>query len=226
MRENPENKILVHCFAGRSRSVAIILAYLMYKLRIPLSVALLHVRQFRASANPNIGFINQLKAFENELFKSKQSFSFETLLDDLTCLIGPAKERLKSSGQWSDGDQSRRGPTGGIIQHSRSLSVEPRPVRGDSCCIQESDNCITGLCSINRPRRTSSGAFIKQVRDLLFIVLLAIAIVVFEHYAFPHYHVKICQRWSSLCESSTTPSALPRVIPPKRFIEVFKSFFR
>lgn len=96
LRENPTNKILVHCFAGRSRSVAIVLAYLMYKLRIPLSVALLHVRQFRASANPNSGFVSQLKAFEYVYSISQRSFAFDSLLDDLSSLTKPAKAYMKT----------------------------------------------------------------------------------------------------------------------------------
>jgi len=68
LSSDPEAKILVHCFAGRSRSVAIILAYLMVWHRITLKVALHHVRSIRPSANPNTSFMRHLKAFELELF--------------------------------------------------------------------------------------------------------------------------------------------------------------
>lgn len=203
LRENPENKILVHCFAGRSRSVAIILAYLMYKLRIPLSVALLHVRQFRANANPNNGFINQLKAFEYELFRSKKSFAFPTLLADLTSLIGPAKERLKNVGQWSGASASSTPPPldpsvvhiarsnsfGGLHSfessegrfYSRSKSstpaVESKPP-GDSG-IEDDDEC-GGICASPSRRGTRR---IKSVRDYLFIILIAVFLVVMDHMA-------------------------------------------
>jgi len=68
LTRDPNAKILVHCFAGRSRSVSIILAYLMVWHRITLKVALHHVRSIRPSANPNTSFMRHLKAFEQELF--------------------------------------------------------------------------------------------------------------------------------------------------------------
>ncbi len=201
LRESPENKILVHCFAGRSRSVAIILAYLMYKLRIPLSVALLHVRQFRANANPNNGFINQLKAFEYELFRSKKSFAFPNLLSDLSSLIGPAKDRLKNVGQWSGVSASSTPPPldpsvvhiprsssfGGLTQvpggrlfgrsNSSTPVVDSKPL-GDSGV---DDDC--GICvrSTNHSGSLNGYRKIQYVRDYLFILLIAVFLVVIDH---------------------------------------------
>ncbi|KAE8728398.1 Dual specificity protein phosphatase 1 [Hibiscus syriacus] len=57
--------VLVHCFVGKSRSVTIIVAYLMKKHGMSLSEALEHVRSKRPLAAPNPGFILQLKEFEN-----------------------------------------------------------------------------------------------------------------------------------------------------------------
>ena len=68
LTSDPKAKILVHCFAGRSRSVSIILAYLMVWHRITLRVALHHIRSIRPAANPNTHFMRHLKAFELELF--------------------------------------------------------------------------------------------------------------------------------------------------------------
>ncbi|KAK1562814.1 hypothetical protein Q3G72_017500 [Acer saccharum] len=59
--------VLVHCFVGRSRSVTIILAYLMKKRGMSFSEALEHVKSRRPQASPNSGFISQLKELEKSL---------------------------------------------------------------------------------------------------------------------------------------------------------------
>jgi protein-tyrosine phosphatase/Leucine-rich repeat (LRR) protein len=60
--------VLLHCFAGLSRSVTVMVAYLM-KTRYPLSMedALTLVKQARPNSHPNEGFIRSLKAFEGQL---------------------------------------------------------------------------------------------------------------------------------------------------------------
>ncbi|KAM7257980.1 hypothetical protein ACFE04_013721 [Oxalis oulophora] len=64
---------LVHCFVGRSRSVTIVVAYLMKKHGMSLSQALEHVRTRRPQASPNTGFITQLQAFEKSLKEDEDS---------------------------------------------------------------------------------------------------------------------------------------------------------
>ncbi|CAK8563552.1 unnamed protein product [Lathyrus sativus] len=59
--------VLVHCYAGRSRSVTIIVAYLMKYRGMSLSEALQHVKNKRPKAAPNRGFIRQLEEFEKSL---------------------------------------------------------------------------------------------------------------------------------------------------------------
>ncbi len=213
-REKADNKVLVHCFAGRSRSVAIILAYLMYKLRIPLSVALLHVRQFRASANPNIGFINQLKAFEQELFESQRSLAFDTLLDDLNSLIPGAKERLKTI---KDGRVSY---SGGPDRQNRASSVRL--------------NSPTSPSRITKGRRASSADVIRGTRDTdsyprpnkytgksftrwLALLFLALFVVSMEKVSFPHYSKVICDNWKT---SNVVQSMCERVQNPSRRLEI------
>ncbi|CDW90467.1 dual specificity protein phosphatase 1 isoform 2 [Stylonychia lemnae] len=63
-----KNNVLVHCFAGKSRSTSFVLAYLMVKEKINLRDGLELSRQKRPIAQPNPGFILQLKLFEKELF--------------------------------------------------------------------------------------------------------------------------------------------------------------
>nr|XP_028951475.1 dual specificity protein phosphatase 1-like [Malus domestica] len=59
--------VLVHCFVGRSRSVTIIVAYLMKKHGMSISQALEHVKSRRPQASPNAGFISQLQSLERSL---------------------------------------------------------------------------------------------------------------------------------------------------------------
>ncbi|KAI5583708.1 hypothetical protein BDE02_06G033000 [Populus trichocarpa] len=64
-----EGAVLVHCFAGVSRSAAIITAYLMKSEQLSLEDALESLRQSCESVGPNDGFLEQLKMFEEMGFK-------------------------------------------------------------------------------------------------------------------------------------------------------------
>ncbi|PSS01458.1 Dual specificity protein like, partial [Actinidia chinensis var. chinensis] len=59
--------VLVHCVVGKSRSVTIVIAYLMRKHRMSVSEALKLVRSKRSIASPNCGFMLQLQNFETSL---------------------------------------------------------------------------------------------------------------------------------------------------------------
>jgi predicted protein tyrosine phosphatase len=56
--------ILVHCYAGISRSVTVVVAYLMTYLCMSASEALLLVQSRRKGASPNDGFLGQLAGLE------------------------------------------------------------------------------------------------------------------------------------------------------------------
>ena len=58
-------KVLVHCHAGRSRSVTVILAYLMKYYSHTLDSALEFVKLRKPDINPNISFVGQLLTFED-----------------------------------------------------------------------------------------------------------------------------------------------------------------
>ncbi|KAL8515333.1 hypothetical protein ACS0TY_014153 [Phlomoides rotata] len=59
--------VLVHCFAGRSRSATVVVAYLMYKNGMRLSEALEYVKRKRPCISPNAGFMLQLQTYERSL---------------------------------------------------------------------------------------------------------------------------------------------------------------
>lgn len=66
-------KVLVHCFAGKSRSATICAAYMMATEGVSLDEALEHIRGARPIINPNSGFVAQLRKFEAELETMRQS---------------------------------------------------------------------------------------------------------------------------------------------------------
>lgn len=55
--------ILVHCFAGQSRSAALVAAYLISSEGLDPGDALHMIRQARPSAQPNSGFMRQLSIY-------------------------------------------------------------------------------------------------------------------------------------------------------------------
>ena len=62
-----EEKILVHCMSGASRSASFVIAYLMWKEKKSFKDILDFVSNKRSSVFPNDGFKDQLKLFEKLL---------------------------------------------------------------------------------------------------------------------------------------------------------------
>jgi len=61
LNADPRNNVLVHCFQGRSRSAAIIAAYLLHTREdYRLQDAMDTIRKNRPNACPNVGFCVQL----------------------------------------------------------------------------------------------------------------------------------------------------------------------
>ena len=67
--ENGEDKVLIHCFAGVSRSAALVIAYLMWKKKSTYEECYNLVKDHRF-IGPNIGFRKQLLIFEEKLKNS------------------------------------------------------------------------------------------------------------------------------------------------------------
>lgn len=64
-------RVLVHCFAGKSRSATICAAYVMATEGWTLDEALKAIGDARPAAAPNHGFMTQLASFERELVKAR-----------------------------------------------------------------------------------------------------------------------------------------------------------
>nr|XP_043618559.1 tyrosine-protein phosphatase yvh1-like [Erigeron canadensis] len=65
--------VLVHCYAGLSRSASVITAYLMRSERLSAQDALESLRQIKPYVFPNDGFLQQLAMFEEMGFKVDHS---------------------------------------------------------------------------------------------------------------------------------------------------------
>ena len=77
-------KVYIHCMCGVSRSISILLAYLMTQSTKSLDVLLKEVQAVRPVANPNPGFIKQLIEFRKLIIKNhyKNIYDIEPLLDN------------------------------------------------------------------------------------------------------------------------------------------------
>lgn len=65
-------RILVHCMGGISRSPTVVVAYIMWRLKLRLTAAIEYVRDRRDCINPNWAFYGNLVKFEEELFKQME----------------------------------------------------------------------------------------------------------------------------------------------------------
>lgn len=61
---NSKHKVLIHCMAGVSRSVSILIYYMMKKYHLAFADALQFIQSKRKIANPNDSFKLQLKVYQ------------------------------------------------------------------------------------------------------------------------------------------------------------------
>ena len=64
--------VLVHCFAGRSRSSTFVLAYLISEFQLGYTQALHYLQKYHPIAMPNFFFSKQLEQFSIKLHKHKK----------------------------------------------------------------------------------------------------------------------------------------------------------
>ncbi|KAM3592326.1 uncharacterized protein V6R79_016659 [Siganus canaliculatus] len=67
---NPQNKLLVHCVMGRSRSATLFLAYLMICQNMTVVDAIEHVKK-RRRIIPNWGFLKQLRELDMQVLEQR-----------------------------------------------------------------------------------------------------------------------------------------------------------
>ena len=71
-------KVYIHCMSGISRSVTLVMAYLVTWFALEkndrsITDILEHVRERRLLANPNSGFITQLEAYQKQITEADKS---------------------------------------------------------------------------------------------------------------------------------------------------------
>ena len=86
--EEPKHKVLVHCFAGKSRATSFTLAYMIKERKIALKDGLDLIWKVRPIAAPNPGFMVQLKALERNILGANSEVEvmqgdWKDKLDDL-----------------------------------------------------------------------------------------------------------------------------------------------
>ncbi|CAD8122469.1 unnamed protein product [Paramecium sonneborni] len=67
-----KQNVLIHCFAGKSRSASFVIAYLIKYLQMTPLQALKLLQSKRTIAQPNMGFMKQLDAYHKELYRQPQ----------------------------------------------------------------------------------------------------------------------------------------------------------
>ncbi len=81
-----KGKILIHCYAGISRSATVVASYLIKKFKMTVEQTLSFMKNIRNVVRPNLGFIEQLKTFYRygyfDLIEiSKSPKEFENIID-------------------------------------------------------------------------------------------------------------------------------------------------
>lgn len=69
--------VLVHCIAGRSRSAAVVVAWLVVSRGLTLANAVSFVKEARPWVDPNPGFVSQLQILESSFFSAVQAVHSE-----------------------------------------------------------------------------------------------------------------------------------------------------
>ncbi|KAI8921649.1 hypothetical protein BC831DRAFT_476203 [Entophlyctis helioformis] len=68
VNSSPTSKVFVHCKAGRSRSVSVVIGYLVSTRQYTLKTAYEMVRKVRKGVSPNLGFMAALMKVERDAF--------------------------------------------------------------------------------------------------------------------------------------------------------------
>ncbi|XP_063711333.1 uncharacterized protein LOC134839644 isoform X2 [Symsagittifera roscoffensis] len=82
------SSVLVHCSAGISRSATLVVAYVMWYLKLPFMTAYKYVQNTRPQISPNLNFVGQLVQFASELSRDES---------EILSRIGFTNSRLQKS---------------------------------------------------------------------------------------------------------------------------------
>jgi len=85
---SPQDKVLVHCMAGISRSATIVIGYLMRNNKWDTQFAINFVKEKRNMISPNLGFIAQLFKYEQKILGSPTTGEDKLLKEHVESLRG------------------------------------------------------------------------------------------------------------------------------------------
>uniref|UniRef100_UPI0037E72FDD tyrosine-protein phosphatase vhp-1 n=1 Tax=Semicossyphus pulcher TaxID=241346 RepID=UPI0037E72FDD len=98
--------VLVHCAAGISRSPALAVAYIMYRLGLDLDQAYRFVKERRPSISPNFNFLGQLQSFQSTL--SLKASAGELLPPQMDSDPPHSEQRIRTESDSRDSAQGRQ----------------------------------------------------------------------------------------------------------------------
>ena len=88
--------ILVHCHKGISRSVSMVIGYLMKKNELTYDEALTHIQMFRPIAQPNESFEQQLRSYQSTTITNTTSSTSSSSVNVYPS--GPSMEKVSAIG--------------------------------------------------------------------------------------------------------------------------------
>jgi len=100
-KSNNQNRVLVHCAMGMSRSATMVIMYLMRKFEIEWSLAFDFVKYRREIVDPNEGFVQKLKNYEGKQYKNKRNFEIKEgeAIDEIDELSEDTQSECSSSSE-------------------------------------------------------------------------------------------------------------------------------
>lgn len=112
---NNQNRVLVHCAMGRSRSATMIIMYLMKKFQIDFELAFDIVKWRREVVDPNDGFIQKLKDFDGKQYRLKRTS---------TVFQGDDYEEIEELEEFSQYSESSSSSSEDLMDFKRRSSVD------------------------------------------------------------------------------------------------------
>ncbi|CAF4147548.1 unnamed protein product [Rotaria sp. Silwood2] len=167
---NKQNKVLVHCMAGISRSTTIVFAYLMRYMNMTLRDAYLLCKKHRPICFPNLGFWSQLIAYESQLKKENSVKLISTQFGNVPDVAYEEIKQLRAQQQFGSIPLSTTALTPAINNSSNSsntnidtISNQTRPTVRD-ISINHSNGVLRSrsLNSNNRPTIAPASTYINN----------------------------------------------------------------
>lgn len=128
LHASPSSCVLVHCASGVSRSVAVVIYYLMRKEGMGFEAAMSRIRAAHPAAHPNRGFVAQLKALDDNCSQGSQGHPVFTANEPCSISRGGAcASRGSEDGAGkaqARGTSHCQGPISRVASWARMPSVE------------------------------------------------------------------------------------------------------